>query len=158
MAILNSEGLSLEITNVVSYTVENIENMYEEFLIKLEINNESVFSKNIMKNKYELCGGNIESLISSIDGVLYHGEDEGELGFTEPDFTFEIKCDLQSPYEMEHYYFTFWVNNRWLSGYGYGGNQVGARFWLNRDELMKFGNGLKFEWNNRAIKNYEDKE
>lgn len=156
MVSLSSDRLILRITDIITWLIDD-NPMYESFNIELTANDmETVHNIN---RSYELCDGNIEGLLSIIDESL-NGEQYTEIEFTEPDFNFEIKRHEASQHPFfkevdlpESYEFIIWVNSGNWNGI-YSNTEIGHKLYVERDELIKFRNGLQHEWDNRKILPY----
>lgn len=161
MAILESQKLSIEITNIVSYLMDKKHEWptYEQFDIQININNQPAIHE--VNRQYELCDGNIPILISKITEVLDSPFGcEREIEFTEPDFRFEIKRDhFQDAFGEWHDMFILicWVNSGQWNGI-YSDTEIGVKFNVGREELRKFKDELQQEWNKRIVCMYEKRD
>jgi hypothetical protein len=169
LAILESEQLVLEIGKIVQYDMQydvaTISNMYESFDINLMIKGERLFPENVVRSSYELCGGNIKSLIESIDEIVRLKNIKVEFEFTEPDFEFEIECIINKELKEEEKYafpetineslykFVIWADSGNWNGI-YSGTSVGCKFLVRESELLRFKEELEMEYEDREIEMY----
>ncbi|OZB98112.1 hypothetical protein [Paenibacillus sp. XY044] len=155
MARLSAERLRLHINNIITWTV-NENPMYENFTIKLTIlGRETVPGLN---GSHELVDGNIEYLMDTIKKSL-EGFEYTECEFLEPDFKFEIKRHeawYDNGFKIHHpvsFEFIVWVNSGRWNGI-YSCTELGHKFCIEENSLIKFYDDLKSEWENRKILEY----
>lgn len=154
MAKINEDGVTVQIKDIVSYYLEcddindpNDIGTYEGFIFNLNINGKSIFY-GVKNDKFELCSGNILSLIEMMKKALESNEYQ-EIEFLEPNFLFECRPDSST----NTYQFSVWVNSGcWESAYS--STNVGCRFELEEEELKKFLEDLIQEWEQRKKQKY----
>ncbi len=155
MARLSSERLRLHITDVITWTIDG-RPFYENFKIKLTIHGRETLPN--INGHYELCDGNIEYLIHTINESL-EGKEYTGCEFTEPDFNFEIKRYEARKHQWfgidlpESYDFIVWVNSGNWNGV-YSATEVGHKLHVTREQLVKFRDGLQQEWDKRQVLEY----
>lgn len=164
MAILKSEGLVLELSNIVQYNSDSIVDLYEQFDIFISIHNQPVFSSQVLRKTYELVSSNMRILIESIQAVLL-GSDVISFDTEEPNFEITIQRTIDRnkpstqfilPEQMtENFYeVVIWISSgNWMKIYG--NTAVGIRLSVSESELQKFHQELVNEYQNRKITNYK---
>lgn len=157
MARLSSERLRMHITDVIHWEMSDGEVMYESFKIRLTIHGREAIAG--VNGDYELVEGNIEGLIATIDEALEKKSLVNEIEFCEPDFNFEIKWkgDWVHPFTHEvvsdDYELICWVNSGNWNGI-YSSTEIGCKFHIKEHELIKFRDGLQYEFDNRKFLKY----
>lgn len=157
MAILETDNILMEISNIISYRYEDNLDIYESFNFKFNYDGKKLFN-NIKQTKFELTSGNICNLIKMINNVLYNNTKYDEIEFCEPDFEFNLRSfQYQEHYNITTYEFTIWLMcGQWAPSYSDTG--VGCKFSLSYNELKNFVDDLQFDFDNRKIINYDLEE
>ncbi|PLS19116.1 hypothetical protein CVD28_01530 [Bacillus sp. M6-12] len=170
MAVIQKDGVIIGLSNITSYYCEEDDihdqedfGTYECFDFTFTVNEENILSQIIgtsvvdsqIGTSFELCSGNIVSLIQMIEDGLNTGEYQ-EIEFLEPNFSFELKPNQGNP-ENPSFTFHIWLNSGNWEGI-YGSTDVGARIPMKKTVLETFLEELKTEWNNREKKWYRDRD
>jgi hypothetical protein len=165
MAVITKDGVTIQIKNIISYYCEEDDihdnedvGTYESFDMRVEVNGAEVLSHVLEEScqtppegmSFELCSGNILSLIQMIEEGIETGEYQ-EIDFLEPNFSFELNQNKGS--NQPSYRFQCWINSGNWEGI-YGGTDMGFRFSLKENELKTFLEQLKQEWDNRKKEQY----
>jgi len=175
MARLLTDDIMMEITNIISFRSEYGNDVYESFTLpdgtskavrtvygndiyesftfKFDYHGQKLFN-NVSKTKFELLDGNIQGLLDLIYDVLNKNIPYGKYEFQEPQFEFEItRIDGDNSTSM--YEFTAWMlSGMWFPLYSSTG--VGCRFLIYHNELLRFYEMLKDEYENRRIIPYNN--
>lgn len=153
MAKITADGLTVEFNNIISFydNKESIKNpnhigTYEGFDFNVYVKDKPLFNKNVIKDNFELCSGNIPYLIKQIDKAL-NGEEVEEFEFTEPDF--EIAINKEEDYFM----FKISLNcGSWNSIYGL--TRISFELEVDKVQMEVFKNNLQLEWQHRDKQDY----